>query len=135
VVGHGKLVQCKPMELIEVKRTEVKLIEAPKWEYNQATHEPLKDSQSPLLLRSKSEQLTRHQLIKALSTFKHQAIAPLSSSFMHVSPEKEKVVVSMECKQWYNPKLKKNGIKSQKSRFKVVRDMLVKKWIFVKAQK
>jgi hypothetical protein len=61
-------------------------------------------------------------------------VAPLSSSFGHVSPEKEKVVVGIEGKPCYNPKLK-NGIKSQKSRFKVVHDMLTKKWIFVKAQK
>jgi hypothetical protein len=69
-----------------------------------------------------------------LSTFKHQVVAPLSPSFVHVSPQKEKVVVSMEGKQCYNPKLK-NGIKSQKSRFKVVHDMMTKKWIFVKAEK
>jgi hypothetical protein len=47
---------------------------------------------------------------------------------------RKKVVVSMEGKQCYNPKLN-NGIKSQKSRFKVVHDMLTKKWIFVKAHK
>jgi hypothetical protein len=78
------------MVQIEVKRTEVKLVEAPEWEYNKVAHEPPEDRQSPLPLRSKVEQLTGHQPIKALSTFKHQAVAPLSSSFMHVSPEKEK---------------------------------------------
>jgi hypothetical protein len=117
-----------------VKWTEVKLVEASEWEYNQAAHEPLEDRHSPLSLRSKAEHLTRHQPIKVLSTFKHQEVAPLSSSFVHVSSEKKKVVVSMLGKHCYNPKLK-NGIKSQKSRFKLVHDMLIKKWIFVKAQK
>jgi hypothetical protein len=28
-VSHGKMAQCRPMEQIEVKRAEVKLIDAP----------------------------------------------------------------------------------------------------------
>jgi hypothetical protein len=57
-VSHGKLAQCRPTEQIEVKRIEVKLVEAPEWEYNQAAHEPPEDRQSPLSLRSKAEQFT-----------------------------------------------------------------------------
>jgi hypothetical protein len=114
----------------------MKPIEAPERDCNQTVHEPPQDNHSPLLLRSKAEQLTGHQLIRALNTFKHQEVAsaPLSSFFVHASPEKGKVVMSMEDKQCCSPKLK-SRIKFRKSGFKVVRDLLAKKWIFVKTQK
>jgi hypothetical protein len=47
-------------------------------DYNQVAHKPAEDNQSLLQLRSKAEQLTGHQQIKVLSTFKHVAVAPLS---------------------------------------------------------
>jgi hypothetical protein len=61
-------------------------------------------------------------------------VGPLSSSFVPASTEEEKVAVNIEGKQCCSSNLK-NRIKSQKSGFKVVRDMLAKKWIFVKAHK
>jgi hypothetical protein len=48
--------------------------------------------------------------------------------------EMKKVVVNTEGKQCCSLNLK-NRIKSKKSSFKVIRDMLTKKWIFVKSQK
>jgi hypothetical protein len=39
---------------------------------------PFEEIHSPLLLRSEVEQLVGHELIKALSDFKHLVVAPLS---------------------------------------------------------
>jgi hypothetical protein len=51
--GHSKLAQCKPMEQLEVQQTKEKPFQDPERDYNQVVHEPLEDSKSPLLLRTR----------------------------------------------------------------------------------
>ncbi|GJM88133.1 hypothetical protein PR202_ga04160 [Eleusine coracana subsp. coracana] len=46
----------------------------------QVAQEPLEDGQTPLLIRSEADQLIGHKLIKVLSNFKQNVVAPLSSS-------------------------------------------------------
>jgi hypothetical protein len=41
----------------------------------QVAQEPLKDSQTPLMIRRETEQLIGHQLIKDLSNFKQNTVA------------------------------------------------------------
>lgn len=92
-------------------------------------HIPSEELQTPVLLRSETEQLVGQELIKALSNFKQSMVAPLSPHSRHdTSSEKETVVVHPEGK---------SKTKSRKPVFKikVVRDMLTKKWIVVKRDK
>jgi hypothetical protein len=61
-------------------------------------------------------------------------LTSLSCSTQHTSLEKDTIVVSIEGTKCCSQKLK-NQIKSQKLVIKVVRDMLMKKWIFFKKYK
>jgi hypothetical protein len=88
-------------------------------------------TQTPLQTRSETDQLIGHALIKSLSSFKQNGIAPLSPSILYnTSSEKEAIVVSKIGNQQCNKKLL-----FQKPNIKVVRDMLTKKWIIIKANK
>jgi hypothetical protein len=88
-------------------------------------------TRTPLQIRSEVDQLIGHKLAKALSSFKHDVIAPLSPSILcNTSSEKEAVVVSKKGNQRCNQKLL-----SQRPNIKVVQDLLTKKWIIIKANK
>ncbi|TVU26119.1 hypothetical protein EJB05_28653, partial [Eragrostis curvula] len=92
----------------------------------------LDDTQSPLITRNEAEQLTGYELIKALSSLKHGEMVHVPPSTMeNKSSFKEATVVTPEDNQHCNQKLKFK-IESQKPSFRMVRDMLTKKWIFVK---
>lgn len=85
-------------------------------------------------IRSGEEQWIRYELIKALSNFKHNVVPPPSPSFLqNTSSEKEAIVVSPKSTQLCSETKLKN--KCKKPFFKVTRDMLTKKWIFVKKEK
>jgi hypothetical protein len=78
------------------------------------------------MIRSEAEQSIGHHLIKALSIFKQNAVAPFSSSNLHTSVGKEVVSVSM----WGNHRCSRKSkfkIKTQKPVVKVTHDMLTKK--------
>jgi hypothetical protein len=86
------------------------------------------DTQTPLQTRSEADQLIVHALIKSLSSFKQNEIAPLSPSILYnSSSEKEVVVVSKTGNQGCNRKLL-----FRKPNIKVIRDLLTKKWIIIK---
>jgi predicted house-cleaning noncanonical NTP pyrophosphatase (MazG superfamily) len=88
-------------------------------------------TQTPLEIRSETDQLIGHKLVKALSNFKHDVVAPLSPTILcNTLAEKEAIVVSKKGNQWCN---QKNFLRGQTS--KVVRDLLTKKWIIIKANK
>jgi hypothetical protein len=86
------------------------------------------------MIRSEAEQLIGFQLIKALSNLKQNAVTPPSSSNLRTSFEKETVAAIMGDNQRCSKKLK-HKIKSHKPAIKVVRDMLTRKWIFIKKDK
>lgn len=87
----------------------------------------LDDIQSPLIIRSEAEQLTGHELIKALSSLKHDEIAPIPPSTMqNKSSNNEAIFASPEDNQCNNQNSKLK-IESQKPVFKMVRDVLTKK--------
>jgi hypothetical protein len=85
-----------------------------------------------MMSRSEAEQMIGYELIKALSNFKQSMIGHLSPS-THQNKSLEKKIVGMhpEGNQSHS-RQQKIKIKSRKSDFKVIRDMLTKKWIFVK---
>jgi hypothetical protein len=84
-----------------------------------------------LQIRSEADQLIGHKLVKALSSFKHDVVAPLSPSFLcNTSSKKEAVVVRKKGNQRCNQKLL-----SRRPNIKVVWDLLTKKWIIIKANK
>jgi hypothetical protein len=80
-----------------------------------------------VMFRSEGEQLVKHELIKALSTFKLSMAHPLSSSSRHESPlNNNATVVHPKGNQSYL-RQKKFKFKSRKPSFKVIWDMLTKK--------
>jgi hypothetical protein len=84
-------------------------------------------------LRSEAEQLVGHELIKNLGKFKQMVAAPLSPR-QNSSFEKKSIVLCPQGSQSFslNRKIKN---KSQARAFKVVCDMLMKKWVFIKRDK
>jgi hypothetical protein len=82
-----------------------------------------------LIIRSEAEQLIVYQLIEALSDLKENVVVPLSSSNLCASFETE-TVDNQQCS-----KKLKCKIKSHKPVIKVVRDMLTRKWVFIKKDK
>jgi uncharacterized protein YicC (UPF0701 family) len=89
------------------------------------------ETQTPELLRSEAELLVVHELIKNLGRFKQMAsLSPRQNS----SSEKKLVVLCPRGSQNFslNRKIKN---KSQAPAFKVVRNMLKKKWVFIKKDK
>ncbi|TVU09810.1 hypothetical protein EJB05_43306, partial [Eragrostis curvula] len=95
------------------------------------------EMQTPVLLRSEAEQLVGEELIKALCNFKQVEVAPLSPrsrSRQNASHEKDPNMVYTEGTKSFSHH-RKAKIKSRKCVFKVRRDLLTKKWIFVKKEK
>jgi hypothetical protein len=92
----------------------------------EVAQEPPEDIQTPLIIRSEAEQSVGHQLIKVLSNFKQNVVAPLSSSNMRTSFGKEIVSMSTGSNQRHSRK-SNFKIKTQKPVVKVTRDMLTKK--------
>jgi hypothetical protein len=93
---------------------------------------PVEDVQTPVMFRSEDEQLVGHKLIKALRTFKLSPVSPLSPSNRHGSYlNNEAIVVLPKGTQSCYPR-RKVKFKSRKPGFKVVHDLLTKKWIVVK---
>jgi hypothetical protein len=92
---------------------------------------PFENIQTPILFRSKDEQLVGHELIKALRNLELSMIPHLSPSSHHESPShNEALVVQSKGNQSYN-RQRKLKIKSRKSGFKLVRDMLTMKLVVV----
>jgi hypothetical protein len=98
-------------------------------------HPSTKEIHSPLLLRSEAEQLVDEELIKALSDFKQQAVAPSSPQTQHHNPVVKVSDVKCPVDTQSLSHHQKTKLKCQKPVVKVVRDMLTKKWIFVKKNK
>jgi hypothetical protein len=74
----------------------------------------------------------RHKVIQALGKFKLSKVPPLSSSSCHESSSNfEAIVVYPKENQSYYQQRKVKS-KSRKSSFKVVQDLLIKKWIIIK---
>jgi hypothetical protein len=91
----------------------------------------IEDVQTPVMFRSEDEQLVRHNLFKALRNFKLSLVSPLSPSNHHESSSNNEAIVlhlkgTHSCYPWRKVKLK-----SRKTCFKVVQDLLTKKWIVV----
>jgi hypothetical protein len=73
-----------------------------------------------------------HKVIQALSKFKLSKVPPLSPSSCHESSSNfEAIVVYPKENQSYYQQRKVKS-KSRKSSFKVVQDLLIKKWIVIK---
>jgi hypothetical protein len=93
---------------------------------------PFEDIYTLVMVRSEEEQLVGYELIKALRNLKLSMVPHLSLSNRHESPSNnETIVVYLNGNQSYR-RQKKVKIKSRKSGFKVVRNMLTRKWIVVK---
>jgi hypothetical protein len=93
---------------------------------------PFKDIQTPVMVRSEEEQLVGYEFIKALRNLKLSMVPHLSLSSRHESPSNnEAIVVHLNGNQSYD-RQKKVKIKSRKSGFKVVHNMLTRKWDVVK---
>jgi hypothetical protein len=127
---ESRLVTPHKPRLVELPSTATPI---PPPELVQVAHEPLEDSQIPLMI-SETKQLIGCQLIKALSNFKHDMVGPLSCSTQHTSPDKDTIVVSTEGTQCCSKKLK-NKIKFWKPVIKMVWDMLTKKCILFRKYK
>jgi hypothetical protein len=93
---------------------------------------PFKDIQTPVMVRSEEEQLVGYEFIKALRNLKLSMVPHLSLSSRHESPSNnEAIVVHLNGNQSYD-RQQKVKIKSRKSGFKVVHNMLTRKWDVVK---
>jgi hypothetical protein len=87
---------------------------------------------SPVSPRSEAEQLVGQELIKALSDYKQLVVAPFSPPAQQIySTVKESNVKHLVSSQSFSCH-QRNKIKCQKPAIKVVRDLLTKKWIFMK---
>jgi hypothetical protein len=84
------------------------------------------------MFRSEDEQLVGHELIEALSKFKLSNVPHLSSSSCHESSLSFKAIVVHSKENQSSYRQRKAKSKSKKTCFKVVRDLLTKKWIIVK---
>jgi hypothetical protein len=90
------------------------------------------DFQTPLIFRSKKEQLVGYELIKALRISMLSLLSTLSSITHYESLlNNEALIVHPKDKQ-SRDRQRKPKIKSSKPSFKLVRDILIKKWVVVK---
>jgi hypothetical protein len=93
---------------------------------------PREDFQTPLIFRSKKEQLVGYELIKALRISMLSLLSTLSSITHYESLlNNEALIVHPKDKQ-SRDRQRKPKIKSSKPSFKLVRDILIKKWVVVK---
>jgi hypothetical protein len=95
----------------------------------------LKTSRPPKLLRSEEDQWVRQELIKTLNDFKQLIIAHLSPHTQQFTSYVKKSSVGhlVDTRSFHHHK--RTRIKYQKSVVKVIRDMLIEKWIFIKRGK
>jgi hypothetical protein len=94
----------------------------------------VEDIHTLVLFKSEDEQLVGHELIKALRSFKLSMVSSLSpsTSSCHQSfSNNETIVVHLKEIQSFYPR-RKVKFKSMKSGFKVICNLLTKKWIVVK---
>jgi hypothetical protein len=88
-----------------------------------------------VLPRNEVEQLVGQELINTLRDFKQLTVAPSSPHSQQFTSSVEKSLVEhLGVAQNFNHH-QKIKVKARKSIVKVVRDMLTKKWIFVKRDK
>jgi hypothetical protein len=81
------------------------------------------------MFRSKDEQLVGHELIKALRNFKLSSVSPLSPSNRHESSlNNEAIVVHSKGTPSCYPR-RRDKFKYRELGFKVVQNLLTKKWI------
>jgi hypothetical protein len=93
---------------------------------------PFADIQTLVMFRSENDQLVGHELIKALSIFKLSLVPPLSPSSRHESPPNINAIVVHPKSNQSHFRQKKFKFKSRNPGFKLIRDMLINKWIIVK---
>jgi hypothetical protein len=96
---------------------------------------PVDGIHTPGVFRSKEEQLVGHELIIALRKFKLSNVPPLSSSIRHESSSNIEATVVHPKGNQRSYQQRKPKFKSRKLGFKVVRDLLIKKWTVVKKDK
>jgi hypothetical protein len=92
----------------------------------------IEEIHSPVLFRSEVEQLVGQELIKALSDFKQLMVAPLSPQAHQLSSSEKDSNVEHLVDTWSISCQRKTKIKGRKPSIRVVRDLLTKKWVFVK---
>jgi hypothetical protein len=90
------------------------------------------DIKTPEIFRSEEEQLVTYDLIEALSKFKLSKVPPLSPSSHHESSSNFEAIVVHRKENQSSYRQRKVKSKTRKPCFKVVRDLLIKKWIVVK---
>jgi hypothetical protein len=93
---------------------------------------PREDFQTPLIFRSEDEQLVGYELIKALLISKLSLLSPLSPISHRESLLNNEVLVAHPKGKQSCDRRRKPKIKSSKPSFKLVRDILTKKWIIIK---
>jgi hypothetical protein len=98
-------------------------------------HPSAEEIHSTMLLRSKVKQLVRQELIKALSDFKQWVTTPSSSQTQQPKPlvKVSDVQRSVDTQRFSHHRNIKS--KYRKPIVKVIRNMVTKKWIFVKRNK
>jgi hypothetical protein len=85
-----------------------------------------------MLLRSEAEQRVGYELIKALGDFKQLTVPPLSPHTQLITSSVEKSTLNRLVDNRSFSHHQRIKIKSQKLVVKIVCDMLIKKWVFVK---
>jgi hypothetical protein len=85
-----------------------------------------------MLLRSEAEQRVGYELIKALGDFKQLTVPPLSPHTQLITSSVEKSTLNRLVDNRSFSHHQRIKIKSQKPVVKIVCDMLIKKWVFVK---
>jgi hypothetical protein len=93
---------------------------------------PIEDIQTLGMFRSEDEQLVGDELIEALRKPKLSKVPPLSLSSRHQSSSSFETTVVPPKGNQSSFRQRKVKFKSRKQGFKVVRDLLTKKWIVVK---
>lgn len=98
-------------------------------------HPLLQEIQTPQLLRSEEEQLVGQELIKVLKDFKQLAVTPLSPHTHQLNSFVKDFIVEGLINTQRSNHHRRTKFKSRKPVVKVVRDMLIKKWVLVKKDK
>jgi hypothetical protein len=98
-------------------------------------HTPTGVIHSPMLLRSEAEKLIGQELIKALSDFKQLVIAPFSPNNQECNSSVKESFVEHPMDTRGVIGHRRTKINYRKPFVKVVRDMLTKKWVFIRKNK
>jgi hypothetical protein len=88
-----------------------------------------------VVLRSEAKQLVGQDLIKALSDFKQMAVAPLSPHTQEFNSYVKKPIVEHPVDTRHFCRYHRTNLKCQRPVIKVVCDMLIRKWVFIKRNK